>query len=220
MKKLILIGAGEFAQIAYEYFTYDSDFEVVAFCVEREYISEPSIKGLSVIAYEELEQHYPIEDVMIFVAIPASQLNRLRKRFYLDLKAKGYRFASYVSSKAFVWRNAQIGENTFIFENNVVQPFVTIGNNCILWSGNHIGHQTVIHDHAFIASHAVISGYCEIGSGCFIGVNTTFNDHVKVAENCVIGSGAIITKDTEPEKVYVSSPARLVPGKSSFDVSL
>jgi len=30
-KKLVIIGAGEFGEIAYEYFTDYSDFEVVAF---------------------------------------------------------------------------------------------------------------------------------------------------------------------------------------------
>ncbi|NRW38220.1 hypothetical protein [Clostridium beijerinckii] len=34
-KKLIIIGDSAFAQIAYEYFTYDSDYEVVAFSVEK-----------------------------------------------------------------------------------------------------------------------------------------------------------------------------------------
>ena len=29
-EKLVIIGAGEFAEIAYEYFTYDSPYELVA----------------------------------------------------------------------------------------------------------------------------------------------------------------------------------------------
>ena len=217
VKPLVLIGAGEFAEIAFQYFTFDSSREVVAFSVEREYIKKTSIEDRPVVAYEELVDKFPSTDFDIFVAIPSSQLNRLRTRFYLDLKGKGYEFATYVSTKAFVWRNAKIGENTFIFEGNVIQPFVEIGNNCVLWSGNHIGHRTIIRDNVFISSHAVISGYCEIGEGCFIGVNSTFNDHVKISPNCVIGSGALITKDTEAERIYVSSPSRAVPGKSSFD---
>ena len=52
-------------------------------------------------------------------------------------------------------RRMFIGENTFIFEANVVQPGVTVGDNVVLWSGNHIGHDSVIEDHCFIASHAV-----------------------------------------------------------------
>lgn len=219
-RKLVLVGAGEFALIANEYFTHDSDYEVVAFSVNRDYLKDKVLEGKPVVPYEEFEAHFPADQFSVFVAIPASQLNGVRKRFYLELKGRGYRFASYVSSHAFCWRNARIGENTFIFENNVIQPFVEVGNNCILWSGNHVGHRTVIRDHVFIASHAVISGYCDIGEGCFVGVNSTFNDNVKVAEHCIIGSGALVVKDTEAGRVYVGSPARPVPGKSSFDVPL
>jgi sugar O-acyltransferase (sialic acid O-acetyltransferase NeuD family) len=217
-RPLVLVGAGEMAQIACEYFEHDSDYDVVAFSVERAHLKEPELAGRPVIPYEELENRFAPADAALFVAIPATGLNRLRTRFYLDAKQKGYRFASYVSSRAFVWRNAQIGENTFIFENNVIQPFVRVGSNCILWSGNHVGHRTVVHDHVFVASHAVISGFCEIGRSSFVGVNATFNDGVKVAEDNVIGSGALVVRDTEPGKVYVGSPARALADRSSLDV--
>lgn len=217
-RPLILVGAGEMARIAFEYFQHDSDYEVVAFSAERAHIAATELDGLPVLAYEDLVSLYPPSAVELFVAIPATGLNRLRTRLYEDGKGKGYRFARYVSSRAFVWRNARIGENTFVFENNVIQPFVTIGDNCILWSGNHVGHRTVVHDNVFIASHAVISGYCEIGRNSFVGVNATFNDGVKVAEDSVIGSGALVVGDTEPGKVYVGSPARALAGRSSLDV--
>lgn len=219
-KPLVLIGAGEFAQIACEYFEHDAGREVLAFAVEREYLSQLMLADRPVVAYELLEQLYPPSEVDAFVAVPASQLNRLRSRFYQELKARGYQLATYVSSRAFVWRNAEVGENSFIFENNVIQPFVRIGNNCILWSGNHVGHRTVVHDNVFVASHAVISGYCEIGENSFVGVNATFNDGVKIASDCVIGSGALVVRNTEPGRVYVGSPARAVPDRSSFDVRL
>lgn len=219
-RPLVLVGAGEFAQIACEYFEHDSDRDVVAFSVERDYLVQPTLAGRPVVAFETLEADYPPADVEVFVAVPSSQLNRLRTRLYRETKRRGYRLATYVSTRAFVWRNAEVGENSFIFEGNVIQPFVRIGNNCILWSGNHVGHRTVLRDNVFVASHAVISGYCEIGANSFVGVNTTFNDHVKVAPDNVIGAGALVTRDTEPGRIYVGSPARAVPDKSSFDVKL
>lgn len=219
-RPLVIVGAGEFAQIACEYFTHDSDYDVVAFSVEREYLTQGTLAERPVVAYETLQAQYPAQDYELYVAIPATHLNRLRTRLYRDAKSKGYRFASYVSSRAFVWHNAQIGENSFIFEGNVIQPFAKVGNNCILWSGNHVGHRTVVHDNVFIASHAVISGYCDIGEGCFIGVNTTFNDQLRVAPDNVIGAGAVVTRDTEPGRIYVGSPAHAVPDKSSFAVRL
>ncbi|WP_158883521.1 acetyltransferase [Rhodanobacter sp. L36] len=219
-RPLVLIGAGEFAQIACEYFAHDSDRDVVAFSVDRKYLAQQELAGRPVIAYENIEQNYPPSDFDVFVAIPASELNRVRTRFYRDAKSRGYQFATYISTRAFVWRNAEVGENSFIFEGNVIQPFVEIGNNCILWSGNHVGHRTVVRDHVFVASHAVISGYCDVGESSFIGVNATFNDHVKVAADNIIGAGALVTRDTEPGRIYVGSPARAVPDKSSLDVRL
>jgi sugar O-acyltransferase (sialic acid O-acetyltransferase NeuD family) len=207
-EKIIIIGAGEFAQIAYEYFTHDSPYEVVAFSAEKEFITEPELLGLPVIPFEEIEIHYNPQQFSAYVAITYTQLNRVRARLYHEAKKKGYRFISYVSSHAFIWHNVEIGENTFIFENNVLQHMVKIGNNVVLWSGNHIGHRTIIRDHVYASSHCVISGYCDIGEYCFLGVNSTYNDKIKVAKDCIIGSGAVVVKNTEERKVYVGNPAK------------
>lgn len=222
MKKLVIVGIGEFAEIANEYFTHDSDFEVVGFSVDRDYLPDSKkFSGKSVVPFEEIETYFPPSEVKLFVAIPSSQLNRLRTKFYLDGKEKGYHFATYISSYAFVWRNAEIGENCFVFEDNTIQPFVKIGNNCVLWSGNHVGHRTVIQDNCFLTSHVVISGYCKIGKGSFIGVNSTFNDYTGVAENCIVGSGSLVTKVLDfPESLYMGTPAKRVEGKNVWDIKL
>lgn len=220
MKNLFIFGTGEFAQIAYEYFTFDSDYDVVGFSVNKEYIKTPSFCNLPVVPYEEIKSKFPPSDYLAFTGIPASDMNRTRTYFYQNLKQMGYAFATYVSSRSFVWRNSRIGENSFIFEMNTVQPFVTIGNNCILWSGNHIGHRTTISDNSFITSHAVISGDCSIGSGVFVGVNATINDNIHVANNCLIAAGCHIVKATEPDRIYAGSPARMVPGKTSFEAGI
>lgn len=220
-KKLLIVGAGELAMIAYEYFTYDSEYDVVGFAVEKAYLDVETLYDKPVVAFEEIEDKYPPDQYEAFVAIPASQLNRLRTRLYQEVKAKGYTCATYISSHAFVWRNVVVGENCFIFENNTVQPFVEIGNNVILWSGNHIGHRTVIEDNCFLSSHVVVSGYCRIGESCFLGVNSTFNDHVTVARDCIVASGALVSKSLkEPERIYYGAPAKEMPKKSSFSVKL
>ncbi len=219
--KLIIIGAGEFAEIANEYFTFDSDYDVIAFSVDREYIQQDTLNERPVIAYEDLKALHPPGTVTLFVAIPASGLNSLRKRFYLELKAHGYQFATYISSHAFCWRNAEVGENSFIFENNTIQPFVKIGNNTVLWSGNHVGHRSVIGDHCFVSSHVVISGYCTIGESCFLGVNSTLNDHTSVPERSILASGSLVTKTlTEPEKIYHGNPAKALPKRSALSAKL
>lgn len=211
------MGDGESAEIAYEYFTHDSPHEVVAFAVERAFRAKEELYGLPVIALEEMQSRFPPTQFAAHVAISSTFLNRLRARLYKQTKQLGYRCLSYVSSRAFVWRNVEIGENSFIFENNVLQHHVRVGNNCVLWSGNHIGHRTVIHDHAFISSHVVISGFCEVGEYTFMGVNSCVGDNVKIAPDGVIGAGAVIVKNTEPRRVYVGNPAKPLENKDSFD---
>jgi sugar O-acyltransferase (sialic acid O-acetyltransferase NeuD family) len=215
-QKLVIIGDGETAQLACEYFTHDSDLTVAGFAVEERFKKVENLYGLPVVPLEALEERFGPDDHAAFVAISYTQLNRVRTRLYEQIKGRGYSFASYVSSRAFVWRTAKIGENCFILENNVIQHGVTIEDNVYLWSGNHIGHQTVIHRNTYVASHVVISGFCEIGANSFIGVNAAFNDKVKVGEDCIIGAGAMVIKNTEPGMVYVGNPAKPL-GKSSFE---
>lgn len=204
-KPLIIFGAGDIAQLAHYYFSSDSDYEVVAFTVNAAYVTDPTFCGLPVCAFEELSTQFPPERFELFVALSYSKLNAVRKEKYLAGKAMGYRLASFISSHATVLNEGRIGENCFIFEDNTIQPFVTIGNNVTLWSGNHIGHHSTIRDHVFIASHVVVSGGVDIGEQCFIGVNATLRDHIKVGERCVIGAGALLLSDAEPEGLYVGS---------------
>ena len=199
---VVIIGAGETAAIAYEYFTADSPYEVVGFCVEKEFIKEDSFQGLPIAAFEDIKDKFPPKKYKVFVAISSTKLNRIRTRLYQSVCEMGYECVSYISSRAFIWRDAVIGDNCFIFEGNTIQPFAQIGNNVILWSGNHIGHNTVIHDNCFIASHCVISGFCEIGENCFLGVNSTVINNISIAKDCFIGASALIQKDTSVGEVY------------------
>jgi len=201
-EKLIIIGDKAFAEIAYEYFKHDSDYEAVAFSINKDYITKKELFGLPIVPFEQLENLYSPKEHDAFVAITYNNFNRTRTKLYRQAKSKGYKLANYISSKAFVWKNVEIGENCFIFENNTVQPFVKIGNNVILWSGNHIGHHSIVKDNCFISSHVVISGYCEVNENCFIGVNATLADNINIAKDCFIGAGATILKNTEEEKIY------------------
>ena len=144
MKKIIIVGDNEFAEIASVYFAKDYSCETVAFAVEKNYISRDKILGIPVVAYEDLLALYNPKEYAFFAAPVYTQLNRLRQRFYEQCKGWGYEPLSYISPHAFVWENVEIGENTFIFEDNIVQYNARIGNNVILWSGNHIGHSAVV----------------------------------------------------------------------------
>jgi sugar O-acyltransferase (sialic acid O-acetyltransferase NeuD family) len=201
-QRLVIFGIGDFAQVAQAYLARDSRFEVVAFSVHQRHLTEPTLNGLDVVAFEGLLHRYPPAEYAMLVAVGYSRLNRARGEVYQACKTLGYQLITYVDPTVSRVGSSSIGDNCFVFEQNVIQPFVTIGNNVVLWSGNHIGHHTTIGDNCFIASHAVVSGRVTIGANTFIGVNATIRDGVTIAPNCIIGAGAVILRDTDEAEVY------------------
>lgn len=202
-QRLVIFGTGDIAQLAHFYFSRESDYEVIAFSVDTAFLKEGSLCGLPVVAFEEIARAYPPDTHGMFIALSYSRLNALRKEKYLAAKAMGYRLVSFISARASVLNDGRIGDNCFIFEDNTIQPFVTIGNNVTLWSGNHLGHHARVGDHCFISSHVVISGGVEIGEQCFIGVNATLRDHIVIGNRCVIGAGALLLADAAADGIYL-----------------
>jgi sugar O-acyltransferase (sialic acid O-acetyltransferase NeuD family) len=215
-KKLILFGDSAFAEIAYEYFTFDSEYEVVAFTVSKEFLTKNELFGLPIIPFEEIENQYPPSKYELHIALVYNSLNRIRRQFYLEAREKGYKLANYISSKAFIWRNVELGDNIFIFEDNTIQPFVKIGSNNVFWSGNHIGHHSKFGSHNFISSHVVISGFCEIGNNNFLGVNTTVGNNISIGSDCFLGSAVHIVKNISDGSFIKGSPSN-VETKSTWE---
>lgn len=207
-RKVVIVGIGDFGRAASFYFKHDSPFEVVAFCVHAQFLTENEFMGLPVVPWERLTETHPPSDFDLFVAIGYSRVNRNRAAMFREAKTAGYGMVTYVCSKATTWPGLSVGEGSFIFENNVVQPFVKIGSNTVLWSGNHIGHDSVIGDNVFITSHVVISGNCRVGDNTFIGVNATVRDGITIGADCVVGAGTVLLKDAAPRSVFkaVSTP--------------
>jgi sugar O-acyltransferase (sialic acid O-acetyltransferase NeuD family) len=206
-QNIIVFGSGDIAQIAAYYFEIDSEYEVVAFTVNKDYITQNEFEGKPVVAFEEIQDIYSPNEFKMFIALSYSKMNKIREQKYNEAKEKGYELVSYISSRCSNMSQFPLGDNCFVFEDNTIQPFVKIGNNVTLWSGNHIGHHSIIHNHNFVSSHVVISGHCEVKSNCFLGVNATIHNGIIIEAETLVGAGAIISKNTEEKGVYLPAPS-------------
>lgn len=87
---------------------------------------------------------------------------------------------------------------------------ITIGENC------NISYQVTFVN----SSHEVGSsekrakgGFAKsitVGNGCWIGANATIMPSVTIGDGCIIGTGAIVTKNCEPNGLYVGIPAKRI----------
>ena len=206
---LIIFGTEDFAEIAYEYFSQDSNYQVVAFTVEKAFMNYTEKFNLPVIPFEEIELKVDPSQHSFFAAATYTNLNDFRSEILLKAKNLGFKPASYISSRSFVWPNVNFGEHCFIFENNTIQPFVSIGNNVIMWSGNHIGHHSRIMDNNFFSSHVVVSGNCLISSNCFFGVNSTISNNISIGARSWVGPGAVLTRNLQAGSLVTNSSAEI-----------
>ncbi|WP_308647249.1 acetyltransferase [Paenibacillus oleatilyticus] len=210
---MVIFGTGQISEVAHFYLTEDSPHEVVGFTVDQKYYKEKIFKDLPVVPFEKIENFFPPDQYQLFIPISYTNVNKSRAEKFNEAKSKSYSMISYISSKA-IYYNTPVGENCFILENNVIQPFAEIGNNVVLWSGNHIGHHSKIMDHCFICSHVVISGGVNVDSYCFIGVNATIRDNVSIGAESVIGAGALVLENVQNKSVYIGKKTEVGPIRS------
>lgn len=203
MRDVVIFGMGQVAEVVWSYLTEEGGRKVVGFTVDAQYRTAETVFGLPVVDFETVQDRFPPDAHEMFVAMSFRGVNAAREAKVAEAEAKGYTLTSHVSPRAAVWPKLAVQPNTIIMEQNVIQPFVTVGKNVIMWSGNHVGHHTRIGDNCFIASHAVISGACEIGEGTFIGVNATLRDNITIGARNVIGAGALILQSTPDNAVFI-----------------
>ena len=75
VKKLVILGDSAFAEVAYECFTHDSQYEVVGFSVETAHLTKTELFGLPIVPFERLEEYFSPGDVDFYAALVYSQLN-------------------------------------------------------------------------------------------------------------------------------------------------
>ena len=204
MAKVIIYGAGETAQIVYHYLKNDSPHQIVAFTADSHFIQNQSLLGLPVVPFESVENVFAPSKFAMFVALSYHNLNRVRASKYHAAKQKGYNLVSYVSSKSNIIGNITCGDNCLILENQVIQPYVKIGNNVWIWGGVLVGHHSVIGDHCWLTSEASIGGHAVIGPYCFLGMNATVGHMVTVGQESFIGACTLVTKNVREKSVYIT----------------
>lgn len=211
-RKVVLYGREELARLTWYCLTHDSPLTVAGFTVVEAERADgaDSLLGLPLVPFEHLEDHFPPDSHDLLIAIGPHEVNGPRAARYDEGGARGYRFAQYVSSRAHVWDDLELGPGSMIFENAVVEPFSRIGANSVLRANAHVSHDGVVGSHSFLAPRVAMAGKCQVGDRCFLGVNTTLRDTVRIADRCVVGAGAVVARSTEPGGLYVGVPAKRV----------
>lgn len=145
------------------------------------------------------------------LAASAFLSGRLRERLYrsggIDPRSTQLRPGSWFFSSRITFGEDGMINGGCYFEN---REDVTIGHRVFLGPQVMVGTSTHVIGGPEQRAGTYSGRGVTIGDGCWIGARAVILPGVDVAAGCVIGAGAVVTRSTEPDGVYVGSPARRV----------
>ena len=106
----------------------------------------------------------------------------------------------------------EIGRHTHFAPNCVlygwgglrIGPYCNIAAHCVFAT---VGHDPVMRDKP-MALVPACRGPITLAEDIWLGANVTVTANVTIARSCIIGANAVVTRDTEPDGLYVGVPAR------------
>ncbi len=195
MKHLLIIGARGFGREVYSAFINTEPFllhqiDVKGFLDDKA-DSLDGVAGDWPPIIGSVEDYIVQEDDVFFCALGDP---KWRKHYADIISEKGGHFISIVHSKAYVNRNAEIGEGCFIGSFTSISTNVRIGSHVVILSYADLGHDSRIGDFSSIESYVFLGGYAAVGQLSIIHTKASIIPHKSVGDYCVVGHGSVVIK--------------------------
>lgn len=200
--QLIIYGNGHMATMIAEYVS--PLFDVVAFTVDRPLITEESLLGLPLIAFDEIAARFPPIQYQMLIAVGFVAMNRVREEKYLAAKRMGYRLPNYIDPSVRWHSSNSIGENNIILDHTSIHPFTRIGNSNFFSSNINIGHGCIIEDNCWFNAGVSLGGGTRVGNSSVFGINASSSHNIVVAPKTLVGANTFLNKNSEEGDVYLS----------------
>ncbi len=152
MKRLLILGAGQYGMVAREIAETMGYFDEISFLDDN-----------SSYAVGKLDEINHFEYEYAFVAIGNSQV----REYWLDKIPEAKR-VTLVHPQAVVMKTANIGKGSIIEAGAVVSYNASIGKGTIVMANSVVGHD------------AIVADYCQLKYGCIIPERCTVQGYIKV----------------------------------------
>lgn len=205
----LIVGNSVYASMLNEYLKDESEIKVVGFTVEREYIEHDVFEGLQVIPYEDIEECYSPEEVVLYMGVGYSQMNGVKERLFQIYKKKGYHFGTYKHPSAVVAKGTVLGEGNVFFEGSIVQKGCRIGNGNVFFARTLIAHNCSVGDFNSF-SFASLAGNVTINNRCFIGMGSVIGEKLTLDDRVFVGANTYVNQNIEKGRVIMGEKGKLV----------
>jgi sugar O-acyltransferase (sialic acid O-acetyltransferase NeuD family) len=200
MEDLIIVGTSTTSQAVLSFIRKYNLYNVVGFAVNRAYLKQEEFLGLHVYAIEDLDS----TKFKLFIAIQWNRLNADRRKLYIELKDKGFKFVNLISPNSII-NGSLKGDNCWISDGVIIEFGTIIDDNVFIKTNAVISFNVHIYSHCFIGAKSYVAGGSIVGEQTFIGVNATIFDQVKIGKKCLIGACAVVNRSIPDFCKYSSS---------------
>ena len=95
MKKTIIFGTGQFAEVAFYYMEKFSDEIIEGFTVNNSFLKNNIFHNRPIISFEDIMNQCSPSEYKIFIPFNYIKMNKVRESIYNQAKSMGYEFSSY-----------------------------------------------------------------------------------------------------------------------------
>jgi sugar O-acyltransferase (sialic acid O-acetyltransferase NeuD family) len=135
---------------------------------------------------------------------------RLRKRLALALAARGARFVSIVSPRAWVARETVLGDGVVVGPLAYVGPGARLAEHVLVNPQVAVAHDVQAGRWAVFSPLCAANGAVVLGDGAFLGTHATVLPGRTVGAWAYDGAGALVNRDVAPAAKVVGVPARVI----------
>lgn len=205
MNKLVILGAGLFAEDAADTVRHAGGFDLLGFVegLDRERCGR-LLLGLPVFWHEDPD--WLGKDVLAIAAIGSPK----RRGLVEQVASLGIKFATVVHPSAYLAEGVVRGRGTMVGPGTMIAAGTVFDGQALVNRGVMIGHHVYIEKYVTISPGTSIAGRVRIGEGSFIGMGAIILDGITIGKNSVVGAGALVTKDVPDNVQVMGLPARIV----------
>ncbi|MEY8213822.1 MAG: NeuD/PglB/VioB family sugar acetyltransferase [Colwellia sp.] len=191
-KDIILIGGGGHCVSCIDVIESDSQYIIRGILDTDENVGK-KVLGYPVLGTDLDISMYAKEGCYFLITVGHIKSATLRVKLYKEVVASGGKFATVVSSRAYVAKSASIGDGTIVMHDALINANSHVAENCIINSKALIEHDCHIKSNCHVSTAASINGGVEVGERTFFGSNAVSKQGVVIEADSFIKANSCFT---------------------------